>query len=223
MKQSFSMKYLGYEILLAKKDVTFKNGLGIVHAEFLCDTTDGHWYKLPLIGIVDQEFKTIVPLFDSSLLMNLALFDGQVFLRMKNPVNEQTFISYQMERQEDGSWIQASVPFDDFTQVNDSILKVRIRNNVFLYDAFNNQIISQTFHFIGSFSYRDDLKETAAPADYFFPYDEDHFNQLETYINLEGKIIAPYFDCDNQKYYDQGVDLEEMAMDVIHNMESRKR
>lgn len=224
MNQSFSMNYLGYDIILAKRDVTFRNGLGIVQATFTPDALEeGYYYRLPLIGIVDQEFKTIVPLFAANLLMNLALLDGQIFLRMKNPVNTDLSCAYQIERQKDGTWLQASVPFDDFTHIDGSILKVKVENNVFLYDALQNQILSPTFHFIGNFTYVDHLGEIAAPADYFFPYDEDHFNQLETYINLQGQIVAPYFDYDAQKYYDPAIDLEEMTNDVIHNMESRKR
>lgn len=217
MKNCFSMKFLGQEIILPKKDVQFHGDFGYAYAYF--DLED--YYNGSLIGVVDHDFQEIIPLFPIEQLGKIQLFEHSILLLVNKGIYEECYKMYQVEKKEHGI-VWMPLPFLDFEAVNENISKAFIEQDetagFILYDVTKKNAISNLFHFIDSFAYNKDFNQVVAEAGYYVPYNENAFNKIKTYISLDGKVVAPYLDCDQNRIYDSNCDFQEMILDVMKNM-----
>ena len=92
-----------------------------------------------------------------------------------------------------------------------------------LYNVQEGKVVTPAFHYISSFEYNDDLKDVVAIAVYILFYDDEHYNQIITCINLKGEILMPYLDYDHNFYFDQSMSLEEVIAVVKENMQGNSR
>ena len=225
MKQCFSIYFNGMEILLPKKDIQFIGDLGLVKVCY-DGLIEDCFYCDYLVGVVDRNFDEVIPLFPVSQLGRMEIFDGGVLLCINKGITEDLYRVYQIEKVNE-KVVRTSLPFLYFVPVSNNVFKVQmdVDGNIeeALYDASKKEIISSCFHFIDSFIYNENLKEKVAEASYFLPYNEEQFNQIKTYINLKGEIVAPYLDCDQNKIYDSNMDIQEIVMAVAQDMKGKSR
>ncbi|MBE6154658.1 MAG: hypothetical protein E7163_03710 [Firmicutes bacterium] len=73
MNNCFKTIFEGYEILLPKNNVKFKNGSGIVNAYFKMKY-DNLIVDEPLIGIVDEDYNFIIDLFPKRFIRSIIYF-----------------------------------------------------------------------------------------------------------------------------------------------------
>ena len=217
MKDCFSVKFLGYEIIIPKKDVKFSGDFGLVTVSFDVEGV----YQGQLIGIVDHDFNEIISLFPREQLVTMQLFSHDILFLIDKGVTRRHYRMYQLYK-ENENIIWKPLPFLNFQYVNDNICKVWLIQNgdiaLALYDVINKKIISNLFSYIGDFYYHEGFNQVVAEAGYHIFYNESNYNKLMTYINLEGKVVSPYFDCDQNKFYDFNEDFQSILDDVKENM-----
>ena len=225
MKQCFSIYFNGMEILLPKKDIQFIGDLGLVKVCYN-GLIDEYFYCDYLVGVVDRNFDEVVPLFPVSRLGRMEIFDGGVLLCINIGITEDLYQVYQIEKVNE-KIVWNFLTFLYFVPVSNNVFKVQmdVDGNIeeALYDASKKRLISNCFHFIDSFIYDEKLKEKVAEASYYLPYNEEQFNQIKTYINLKGEVVAPYLDCDQNKIYDSNMDFREIVMAIAQDMKGKSR
>ena len=225
MEQCFSLYFNNTEILLPKKDITFIGDLGLVKVYFNSMVAN-FFYNDYLVGVIDKNFNEVVPLFSVGRLGRIEIFDNGVLLCINKGITKDLYRIYQIEKVND-KVVWNSLPFLYFASVSSNVFKIQmdIEGNIVeaLYDASKKELISKFFHSIDSFVYNENLKEIVAEASYYLPYNEEQFNQIKTYINVKGEVVAPYLDCNQNKIYDANMDFREIIMAVAQDMKGKSR
>lgn len=225
MKQCFSIYFNSTEIILPKKEVKFIGNLGLVKV-YYDDLIGEDFYCDYLVGVVDVNFNEFIPLFPVSQLGRIEIFDSGVLLCINKGITKDLYQVYQIEKTCDNV-VWNSLPFLNFISVSKNIVKVQIDIGgdivEALYDVSKKELISKYFHFIDSFIYNENLHEIVAEASYYLPYNEEQYNQIKTYINLKGEVVAPYLDCDQNKFYNSNMDFREIVMAVAQDMKGKSR
>lgn len=217
-KKSFKMNFMNQEMILSKLNVEFHHDLGIVSAYSLLD---GDYNSLPLFGIVNKNFKEIIPLFPYQQLEKFSILDKENIILMVKE-NYASNLYHIIIKDGNISWYY--LPYHDYRNINDYLLElVDFRQMHSLYDVRERKVITPSFHYISSFEYDDNYEDVVAQAIYILFYDEEHYNQIVTYINLKGEILMPYLDYDHDFYFDQSMSLEEVIAIVKENMRGNSR
>ena len=223
MEKCFSMKIEDYEIVLPKNNVSFSNGFGIVNA-FFNIVEDGEEYNVPLIGVVNQDFETVLDLIPKNRIKNISIMKDSLIFSVQDIYDDsQTFI---LKREKD-ELERFACPFVDFLALTDSVIKaVMIVSGTpveLLFNVVTNEQISLLFHKIGPFSYDVKRGDLIAKATYYLPYNDEDNNQIVTYINIKGEVVAPYLDVDQDRMYDSAMDIADIIRSVADDMKKHSR
>lgn len=213
MKQCFTMCFLNYDIVLPKSSVVFEKGLGKVEVKCL---VSGSYFGETLFGIVDLDFKTIIPLFPLKNLEKISIIDScHIIMKVKTPFST----LYHVENRDDKIFFHF-LPYEDYRYVNQDLIKVKINEK--LYSLYNFRLKSLTIpfvHYVSNFY----EGENRALITYFLPYAEDHYNQILAYVDTKGKIVTPYYDCDQKKEYDSSLSFVDVLTMVKEDMKGRNK
>ena len=225
MGNYFSMSFNGLEFLFPKKTISFTNGFGVVKGLYEDVIEEEYYIRESLIGVVDQNFKTVISLFPERILGKIEILDGGVILiQLKESLEE--IRVYQVNYLK-GEGEVLVLPCVDFFSISSDIVKVKSKSESgfgmleSLYDVSKGEFISDQFHFIDSFHYDEERKQMVAQTIYFLPYDENRFNSVITYINLNGEVISPYLDVDQNKYYPLDLDLKDIFSSIVDDMNKK--
>ena len=215
MNHSFIMTYHGLEFVLRKEDVDFSHGLGIVKAELVTDF-EGSLVSEPLIGVVTIDFAPVLELVPTSYLYKFSVIDeaNVVF-------NTYDFELYHITVKK-GNIKTSLLPGFDFVYMGNRLLKLKdgVKESLFSLDI--EREITGDFSHISAFSYRKELGLELAEASVFLPIGEDNFEQIVTYLNKEGKVVAPYYAVRQDFYYDASMDIKEV-ISIVKSQLGRQR
>ena len=224
MDHYFTMYFNGYEIMMPKKDVEFRHGYGIVRP-FLDITINGIRYYEPLIGVVNQDFKPVLSLVLKAQVDKLDIVQDGVLFKVMDSLDD-TFHIYIL-KEEDSHLVEYKLTAQDYTYINDSIIKLQLVTDdtwvEVLYNVVTREVISPAFNAIDDFHFSAGKNAFVAFAAYFLPYDEHHFNKLVTQIDLKGNVITPYYDVDQNKFYEQNQDIGDIIDCVVQDMKEHRR
>ncbi len=215
MEQCFSIYFLGQEIVLPKDIVYFIGDYGIIKTVWLNEDED---YKKVLFGIVDKNYKTIVPLIFYDILDKFSfLQDNRIILKL-NSTPDRLYLIEVLENKH----IFNILPYVDYELVDNRLVKVKniLFDDVYaLYDTSENRMITSYFHHISDFYYDESKNTVCALVVYFVPYNDGQYNQIITYIDFNGNVIEPYLDVDNEIQFDMSMKLSEVVALVQQNMD----
>lgn len=213
MKQSFTMHFLGQELVLPKNIVNFEYGLGIVNTCCLQEP----FYCRKLFGIVDKNFNIIVPLILYDIVDKFTFINSNaIILKLSTVPHNILYVEIL-----DETFKYHLLPFLDFEVIDNELLKVTNSFFTEMYAFYNinkNELVTPYFHYISDFCYDENKKDIYALAVYLVYYDEEKYNQVITYINSKGEIVSPYLDCYQGKEYDQSMSLDAVLSLVREDM-----
>lgn len=219
MKNCFTMDFLEQTILLRKQDVNFENGLGLVKIPCIID---GPYYQDLLFGVVDADYRPVISLFPYQQLEKISVLDANNII-LKVQENYASNI-YHVAINENEEVIWYYIPCADYRNIDNQLIRIKNYSEMYsIYDVYKKQAILPYFHYISDFEYDEEREELLALVVFLIPYDEEHFNQILTYINIKGEIVAPYHNTDQDIYYDQSMSLDEVVAIALDEMKGNKR
>ncbi len=223
MKKCFLMEIEGYELILPKDSVKFKGDIGLVNAYYNF-VYEGHEFNVPLVGAVNRKYETILGLVPRERIKNISVLENCLIFSVYNENDVACTFLFKKENDELNQYL---CPFLNFEVINDRLIKAKMINDdeelELLFDVVSNEQISAFYHRIGSFYVDQERGDMVAIATYILPYENERYNQIETLINLNGEVVAPYLDVDQHKVYDQNLNFDDIIHFIADDMKKRGR
>lgn len=216
MNHSFVMTFQDLDFVLRKKDVDFSHGLGIVKAK-LVGILEGELVCEDLIGVVNSSYEPVLKLVPASYIFKLSVIDEENVV-----LSTYDFEVYHIHVDRNKDIRTYLLPGFDFSFMGDKILKLKNGNLEVLFSLEKEEKITNYFHHIASFLYQEKYDMELAEASLFLPIDEENFEQIITYINKEGKVVAPYYLVRQGIYCDASMDIKEVISMVRPNYKRRR-
>ena len=208
MKNCFSVYYNNTEILLAKKDVNFVDGYGVIRPVYSFDMEEDKIF-MPLIGIVDQNYQVIANLYSQEDMPKIDLFLKGNFIYKLNVDGEVAVFQGLLENGE--FKIYHDLEAMDYKVINDKIIKLTALVDGFqmyaLYNVLDMQV-SDYYNYISDFKYNDTYQKEIAEAAYLVIDEEGNvLDIIKVIIDLEGNKLTSFKDG---KFNLEANSLEEM-------------
>lgn len=181
MKNAFNLNYGNCSFMLKKEDVHFVNGYGIVVAELEEDF---------VLGVVDKNFKEVLPLTSSSLAYKffVASNGNFVFLAFNSELED-----YQVIHKDVNGFV-INLEASDFEPIDDEVIVLYFDDYIALYDTQTRELNTH-FNYIGPFVYSDKYGCRVARAGFLIEdKDKKVINEISTLINAKGEVLENYFD-----------------------------
>jgi len=182
---AFTMKYGEFDFIVSKSDVRFVNGYGIVTAQFVDEET------CLLIGVVDKDYKEVLPLTRSDLAPRLFIAPNGnfIFTAYNSDINEFQVIHKNI----DGTVINLGT--GDFSEIDDEVIQLYYGEYTTLYDTQTMGFLTPFYHYVGPFIYSEKYGCKVAKA---IAYIEDEnrnvIDEISTIINTKGEVLEDYYD-----------------------------
>ncbi len=208
MKNCFSVYYNNTEILLAKKDVNFVDGYGVIRPVYSFDMEEDKIF-MPLIGIVDQNYQVIANLYSQEDMPKIDLFLKGNFIYKLNVDGEAAVFQGLLGNGE--FKIYHDLEAMDYKVINDKIIKLTALVDGFqmyaLYNVLDMQV-SDYYNYISDFKYSNIYQKEIAEAAYLVIDEEGNvLDIIKVIIDLEGNKLTSFKDG---KFNLEANSLEEM-------------
>lgn len=203
MKKTFTLNCGEFTFMLRKEDVKFYNGYGIVKPRI--DSTSG------LIGVVDKEYKIVLPLTSEEFVSKLFIAPKGNFI-LKAYISEQNI--YQVFHMGTNSY-EINLGANDFITIDDEVIQLNYDNYSVLYDTQTSDFLTPFYHYISLFSFDEKYGCKVAKA-YFYNEDEkgNIINEVRTIINTKGEVL--------ENYLVDGTETESKDLSLVLDLIRRK-
>jgi len=210
MNNCFKTIFEGYELLLPKNSVIFKNGAGIVNAYFKMEY-DNLIIDEPLIGIVDENYNFIIDMFPKRFIRNINLFPNDIIIQYTEKLTDNDVYVFLIPK--DDLKTRYNLLANDYQVVDENLLILKSIDDEIpictLFDINNKQLLTPYYNYIGEFKTVKGYDENVAIA-YFYIRNEykEIISKIEFYINKKGKVVSVYRNTMTNDTYDNSLDFE---------------
>lgn len=195
MNKSFSLEYNGLIFTFLKKDITFHNGYGIVFADNNSDPN----YSYTLIGVVDEDFKEVVPLTSFEMMPKMEIVSNGTFLYKYYDMESRNFKVW--HGNSDGSSVCLGAI--DFEFVDKGIFKLIFSDGEALYDAINFNYSTNRLTKIGPFIDSEKYNQKVARISYVLSRNNAEFiDDIAGVISANGEFLEPLVSIKTGKIFE---------------------
>ncbi len=214
----FSLYFNNQEIILPKKDVKFKNGLGIIEAYGCINISDIN-IDIPLIGVVDTSFSLVFPLLPKELVVKLDILENGLVCIIKERgeyINSDTVVYHYAG--DDSYELDAS----SYEVINPKTIKLVLRENgKYLFGLYNvtTNIATPYFDKLGPFTANQGNQTRVAVATAFI-YDGDTIiNSISCTLDEYGNVVSNYKEANNGEEFAASMEL----IDIVNFLKGISR
>jgi hypothetical protein len=230
MNQSFSVFYSGMEFILPKSSVSFHGEYGLVSI-YVPITQDEQEYQVLFTGVVNPNFEIIIEFVPAYEVPKIDFFpNGKVVFQYNHVLEDGThvFNVYSGCIHNKHLKVEDDLQAKDYTVISEKVIKLNaiMSDGVAvstLYDIEEKIPLTPYYHYIGEFTYNEKYQEEIAEADIFIIDKANVEHRLMFYINHKGEIVSSYEDVNNNKIYDQSIDLSTIIDMVYSDVDNLSR
>lgn len=181
-KKVFELTCGEFSFLLRKKDVKFYNGYGVVKAAIDKESN--------LIGVVDKNFKEVLPLTSEEFAPRLFIASNGNFIFAGYISELDCYKVFHVSH----SGYEVNLGAFDFLPLDDEIMQLYYDEYSVLYDSQTGEFLTPFYHYIGPFIYSDKYGCKVARASFQVEDNNIIIDEVSTIINTRGVILENYFD-----------------------------
>lgn len=209
MNKSFSLEYNGLIFTFLKKNITFHNGYGIVFADNNSDPN----YSYPLIGVVDEDFKEVVPLTSSEMMPKLAIVPNGTFLYKYYDMISRGFKVW--HGNSDGSAVCLGAI--DIEAIDNGIFKLIFCDGEALYDAISCNYFTGRLTKIGPFIDSEKYNQKVARVSFILLRNSSEFiDDIAGVISVNGDFLEPLVSLKTGKIF-ESTNLDDIKEEILGN------
>lgn len=209
MNKSFSLEYNGLIFTFLKKNITFHNGYGIVFADNNSDPN----YSYPLIGVVDEDFKEVVPLTSSEMMPKLAIVPNGTFLYKYYDMISRGFKVW--HGNSDGSAVCLGAI--DIEAIDNGIFKLIFCDGEALYDAISCNYFTGRLTKIGPFIDSEKYNQKVARVSFILLRNSSEFiDDIAGVISVKGEFLEPLVSLKTGKIF-ESTNLDDIKEEILGN------
>lgn len=214
MDNCFFVEFLEQRIFVPKKLIEFKHGLGIVEVMFSAISTEGEDLLIPVIGVVDENFKVVMDYKFKAMVQKIDILPGGNIIAVvdtnedfSHPNFNVVLLKNNGERAYPGSSSYEIVD-DDLVILKEYVGK----RPLYCLSSLSAGIVSYNmYNYISHFEYKPEFQEEVAEVGVFVPVgdDPDVFDVLTFYIDKNDAVVSSY------KYRDEVFDATLTLNEVL--------
>lgn len=181
MKKTFKLNFENCTFTLLKENVEFFYGYGIAYA-FIDE-------KRMLIGVVDEDFKEVLPLTLAELVPKLFIAPNGNFVFLAYNTESDLYQAMHLNRESHVVNLGAY----DFNVIDDEVIELHYENYATLYDTQTGEFLTPFYNYIGPFVDSEKYGTRIARVSYYVTNEEGTIiNELSSIINTKGQVLENY-------------------------------
>ncbi|MDE5540139.1 MAG: hypothetical protein K2J20_06620, partial [Bacilli bacterium] len=203
----FSLGFMGQEIILPKRDIVFKNGLGLVQAYGYYNLGTAV-ISVPVVAIVNEQYLPIFKLTPRQIVPKIEMLDngdivGIVVGNNEYNNNKGTVYHFYVE---DGNENILPLDADNYVVISQDVLKISTlidgRLMYALYSVIAKSSITCYYDRIGVFNYDEAFGGIVAIATAFIWDEDKKINEVSCMIDEKGNVVSNYKELNSGLEFD---------------------
>lgn len=181
MKKTFKLNFENCTFTLLKENVEFFYGYGIAYA-FIDE-------KRVLIGVVDEDFKEVLPLNLAELVPKLFIAPNGNFIFLTYNAESDKYQVMHLNRE---SYV-VNLDAYDFTVIDDEVIELHYENYAIFYDTQTGEFLTPCYNYISPFVDSEKYGTRVARVAYYVTNEEGIIiNELSSIVNTKGQVLENY-------------------------------